>query len=167
MFVFENQDIKLLCNLSDNGTLSIEGTMVLSLSTVKSVEIFATNPIQRTGSFMGSAMPYPNADIAFDNTPNRYNIVTQSFYTKFWYPNSYYTADAREKVLPSLFIKITHIGSENPTYYRFELPDPFQLRTATHRSDRKGPEFYKVRRDQLGVQSQEALLRTYGKPYLY
>lgn len=51
------------------------------------------NPPNYNSTFSGSGLPFPNEDIAFENTPNRgvAEIVNGDFKFVIKYPNSYYT----------------------------------------------------------------------------
>ena len=164
--IYENKDIKLVCDLQQNGTLRISGSYY-GLPADK-VELYAANPIQRMMSYMGSGMPFANVKMAFENSPNYYQVTSHSnFSTVFWYPNSYYSDDGWVKVAPSIFIRIQSDALTKPMFYQMTLPDPFQLRTMSHRPDRNDPEFYAIRQQQLGVRSQYELHQIYAAPYLY
>lgn len=151
--------IYLKCKiLLPSGGLSIFG----ELRKPGPAKLFAACPIQRRSSYLGSAMPYANRDQAFENTPNVFDIEGSIFTTTFTYPNSYYLPDGCSKVPPSLFVAFP-----DGEVVQMILPDPYELRTMTHRPETRDPSFYTVRAEQLGVQSQEALIKTYAKPYLY
>jgi len=73
------------------------------------IVIIAPNPIDRMVNYSGSGLPFPNEDIAFENTPN-YKLVDktkQQIDIKFKYPNSFYSRNGKNKILPSIFIQLT------------------------------------------------------------
>ncbi len=57
------------------------------------VKYNASNPPNYNSSFSGSGLPYPNEEIAFENTPNKgiVEILNGDFKIKIKYPNSYYS----------------------------------------------------------------------------
>jgi hypothetical protein len=138
------------------------------------IELMAPNPIQRLMNYYGSALPYPCAQIAFDNTPNYVDLTRlvdgattapTDFNVVFDYPNGYYTADHSDLVAPSIFFALTPISATIPIYVRFELPNPHPLKTLTYRPGfRKGPEFYAKKEAlyQEVPENQEMFLRTIG-----
>ena len=92
----------------------------------KQMLMLAPNPIDRMTNYSGSGLPFPCAEIAFDNTPNRHIINNSgSFSMKFKYPNSYYAQDGCTKILPSIFF-ILDTGSKKE-YIRFENSHFFLL----------------------------------------
>jgi hypothetical protein len=145
-----------------DGRLDIQGS-VINPSSYQQMELVAPNSYMKMANYSGSGLPYPCAAVAFENTPNWMQIpISGEFRAVFSYPNSYYAADTYTKVLPSIFIVLTK-PNVDPIYVQIKLPDPLELRTLTYREGRTGPNFYFEKRDIIGVQSQEAILRTIGK----
>jgi hypothetical protein len=142
--------------------LHIQGT-IKNRSTYSKIFLIAPNPPMSMTNYSGSGLPYPCANQAFENTLAYLDIHETSFETTIFYPNSYYAVGGFEKIPPSIFIGFIEHSSITPTYVRLELQDILPLRTLTHRSARKGPEFYANKASIIGVpDSQEALLRMIG-----
>lgn len=150
------------CELTPQGVLRIKGAMKVG----GKATVYAANPISRGISYMGSAMPYASREQAMACTPNVYDVPEgqAEFAVDFWYPNAFSTEDRRGLVPPTIFVKV------NGTEVAHKLPHPFSLRTLTHRPERTqmGPSFY-AKRAELGVRSQESILRALSEPtpYLY
>lgn len=147
---------------NDYKTLNIQGNVKNPMAYNKML-LVAPNPIDRMSNYSGSGLPFPCADIAFDNTPNNLIIDgTGSFNTTFKYPNSYYGQSGNNKVVSSIFF-ILDSGS-NKEYVRFELKDLCVLRTLVDRaSKKKGPEYYAARDYVLPVDTAENVMRAYSK----
>lgn len=67
----------------------------------------AANPPDTRYSRAGSGLPFPNPDIAFDNTPSEGEVTTNrdgSFQFRLKTPNSYYLKGGRELVPPTVYI---------------------------------------------------------------
>lgn len=159
--------------------LQIQGSFK-NPSQFSKIELVAPRPIQRGVSYSGAALPFPCAQMAFDQTPNYIDLTrlvdgaTQAptdIQTVFDYPNSYYAIDHRTLVPPSLFVILTPIAgsasvnASSPIYVRFELPNPHPLKTLTYRPEfaAKGPAFYAEKAERVGVPvNQEAYLRQIG-----
>jgi hypothetical protein len=158
----KNEYIHCTLKQRDDGRLDISGA-VLNPSAYSQMELVAPNAFMKMMNYSGSGLPYPCASVAFEGTPNYLLIpVSGQFQVVFSYPNAYYGSDTYTKVPPSVFaiLKSTN-HTEDPIYVQMALPDPMILRTLTYRDGRreKGPSFYWEKRDILGVQGQEAILR--------
>lgn len=149
-------------------TVSIVGNQVRIVGNVYEPAAYATmvllapNPPTRMTSYSGSALPYPCANMAFDNTPNQ-EVISSSgeFDTTFVYPNSYYEQSATNKIPPSVFFILKKANvNEDPIYVRVGLEDPAILRTLTHRIGRTGPEFYATKDTIIAPQTAEKTMRT-------
>ena len=124
--------------------------------------IFAPNPIDRMSNYSGSGLPFPCADIAFDNTPNKYLIENTGFFTViFKYPNSYYSQDGFTKIISAIFF-ILDTGNKKENF-KIELKDLCVLRTLTDRSSKKkGPEYYAAKDYLLPIDTSENVMRAYN-----
>ena len=87
-------------SVKDNKVI-IHGTINKSFSRAK---LMAANPIDRMSNYSGSGLPFPCADIAFENTPNLKHITTSNFGATFEYPNSYYLPNGIDKVPPTIYL---------------------------------------------------------------
>lgn len=161
MYSFNNKHVACEIEVVSKDVIRIRGVLQ-SPSSYKHRWLIAPKPFDRMFSYHGSGLPFPCSDVAFEKSPNRYNIDENgSFFVEFKYPNSYYLADGRTKVPPSVFVSLAKNDEEEPILVQMELPDPQPLKTLNYREGRDGPEFYQ-RIEKLGVQSQEFILRNMG-----
>lgn len=160
---FDNEFIECVVTILDeNATLELKGH-VKQMGMAHEVILMAPNPIDRMTNYTGSALPFPCATVAFENTPNYVKITEPSgtFQTKFSYPNGYYTTDAHTKIAPSIFLKFYwKEEGKAPTIVRLPLQDRFPLRTLNYRPGHaKGPHYYAVKSDIIGIRGAEATMR--------
>ena len=163
---------KYPCNgeIYDNGNGS-----VLIRASVKSktpnpdIIYWAPNPPNYRTSYSGSALPYPNPSIAYDNTPNRGKVKAnnRSFEIKIKYPNSYYSGLGNVYMQPHIHFKICENGC-NSEVYTLKLGEGVPFRLLTYPSPPKtaprcSPMFY-YGRDRYPVRTQEQILVDSGYP---
>ena len=69
---------------------------------------WAANPADHHLSFTGSGIPFPNPEVAFENTPNRGVITTETggFQIQVQYPNAFYMGLGKEYIEPSVFFQV-------------------------------------------------------------
>ena len=150
----------------DHSLLQITGS-VKKNALYNSVVIIAANPIDRMSNYSGSGLPFPNYEIAFENTPNIHNVDSSgTFNISFKYPNSFYTPDGINKIKPSIYFVITDSaasGSNNSFRIQYELHDIVALRTLVNRSARKNPEFYAAKDYVLPIDTAENVMRAYAR----
>ena len=126
------------------------------------IKYTAANPPTFSSNFSGSGMPFPNEEIAYENTPNR-NVVevnggSFSFLLKF--PNSYYINMGTELIEPH--VKMILVDSNNKQWGKekiVKVGNSIPFRTLTWPSQRNwnnGPLFYK--NDNLPVRTQYEIL---------
>lgn len=157
--MFSNEHVSL--SISEDNTksmLKISGSLTKPRLYSKRV-VFAANPIDRMSNYTGSGLAFPNNDIAFENTPNYFEVPESgTIETVFYKPNSYYSPDTFTRVLPSIFIKIVPIDvKEEPIIIRFKLEDPLPLKSRKDRSD--GPNYYAKKSEIIGVRSQYEIMK--------
>lgn len=154
------------CNITfsnDYSKMTVNGS-IKNPMVFKKMVILAPNPIDRMTNYSGSGLPFPCADIAFDNTPNKYIIGSDgSFNVNFTYPNSYYGQNGYTKIISSIFF-ILDYGDNKKETIRFELKDLCVLRSLADRSSkRKGPEFYAAKDYILPIDTAENVMRAYSQ----
>ena len=124
---------------------------------------WAANPPTTGSSFTGSGLPYPNRDIAYENTPNQgtIEIYDINFSLKFIKPNSYYIDEGKVLVRPHVNFMFT-IGENVPIggIYKREIEDYIPYRTLS--MVRKNVMFYQ--NAPLPIRTQEQILRDSGYP---
>jgi hypothetical protein len=82
----------------DYSSINIKGS-VKNKIIYNNIIIIAPNPIDRMSNYSGSGLPFPNYEIAFENTPNIHKIDTSGvFDISFKYPNSFYMTDGLNKI---------------------------------------------------------------------
>jgi hypothetical protein len=163
-YKFNDEYVNLIVNEIDNYELSISGKIIMPERYLQ-MELLAGNPIDRNMSMNGSGLPYPCPNIAFDESPNYLLIPENGEFSNiiFKYPNSYYTNDAKTKILPSLFITLRPRDNSEPLHLRFELHDILPLRTLTYRPHHDaGPLFYSAKEGLIELQGAEATARAYA-----
>lgn len=103
------------------------------------INIIAANPSDSLGNYSGTNLPFPNTDIAFENTVNKFNIKSQNINIELKYPNSYYSIlNGKEKIPPTIYI-----GDENSNNIEsIILEDNCPLKTLISRNHYNLPNFY-------------------------
>lgn len=125
--------------------------------------LIAPNPIDRMTNYSGSGLPFPCADIAFENTPSKLLVSsTGAFTAHFAYPNSFYMPNGKDKVLSSIFFSLTDKNNKT-VHLRYELDDLNPLRTLVNRGSRTGPEFYGAKDYLLPIATAENVMREYAR----
>lgn len=119
-------------------------------------KLIAANPIDRMSNYSGSGLPFPCADIAFENTPNVKHITTQSFGATFTYPNSYYLPNGIDKVPPTIYLIVDDNIFETKT-----LPDPLPLKTLTYRGVNNRERFFSYKYNNLPIANGDKTLINY------
>lgn len=151
---------------SGDGEYTVKGTMnSLGNSTIM---YWAPNPPTYCSSYSGSGLPYPNPNIAYENTPNRGVVKTSNgkFEFKLRYPNSYYIGLGSVYVKPVCHIKIC--DDKKSKIHTIELGHGIPFRMLTYQQtpftiSRDSPNFYKGGFE-LPVRTQEQVLRDSGYP---
>ena len=103
---------------------------------------WAPNPPTYTSSFSGSGLPYPNANIAYENTPNKGMIQAESgnYEFKLRFPNAYYAALGSKYIEPCCHLKIC--GSDKIHTINLSHGIPYRMLTYPEFANRTGTEFY-------------------------
>lgn len=165
-YAFENEYVQ--CSIETLGNdevpkLHVKG-YVKQMAATTHVIISAPKSIDRMTNYTGSGLPFPCAQVAFENTPNIAKLTdpSGSFELTFTYPNGYYTTDAFTKIPPSIFVTLHWKDkAKEDTVVQLPLNDPLPLRTLSYRPNfYKGPEYYAAKTDIIGVRGAEATMRT-------
>ena len=114
-------------------------------------------------SFTGSCLPFPNEDVAYENTPNQgtIEIYDINFSLKFIKPNSYYTNQGKVLVKPHVNIMFM-TGDNKPlgTIYKIDIDNYIPYRTLS--MERKNVMFY--HNAPLPIRTQEEIIRDSAYP---
>jgi hypothetical protein len=149
-----NEFISCVINV-DGLNVNIKGTLN-NPSNYKKKVVIAPAPANKLTSYSGSALPFPNKDIAFENTKNLYEIKEDGIIdANFIYPNSYYSADGLTKIKsPIIFI------FDNNKFI-LELDDICPLKTLRDRK-RSDPSFYALKEILIPIGTAEARMNNYS-----
>ena len=157
MYRFTNNYVTLTVT-EQNDKLVIHGN-IIDPDQYKMMELYAPNPIDRMTNYSGSGLPFPNPTIAFENTPNNFQIpTTGEIHTLFTKPNSYYGEVSQKKINPSLFLTLYPKAIMEPIFIHFQMNDELPLKTLYYRPERTGPDFYQSKADIFDVMSQYDIL---------
>ena len=155
---------QFVCNnkmYDGTGEYLVEGTLPDAGNS--NIMFWAPNPPTYNSSFNGSGLPYPNAEIAYENTPNKGMVKANNGNYKFKikYPNSYYSGLGTKIIEPVYHIKIC--GGEKVHTVKLGHGIPFRMLTYPEFADRTGPEFYAGGLN-LPIRTQEQIIRDGGYP---
>lgn len=163
-----------LCNISilnSNGCLTFRGFAnepILSRIVFQnaSVQYWAASPPDYMTSFSGSGQPFPNEEIAFENSPNVGKVPVNpdgSFEIKLRYPNSYFKNMGSVLVKPSVKL-LFRDDNDNMVgkIVNVDLKEEIPFRSSAYLMKRD-PMFY-WGREQLPVRPQYKILQDSGYP---
>ena len=162
-----------------DGTVSIEGTVTGLQGQPIVISWIAAAPVTRGIGFAGSGQPYPNREIAFENTPNKGSL--ESMDGRFsinlrGIPAGYYTGLGATFVPPLVeFVCKAKLGNatlktslwinDNAVPYRWLNGGPATLRPEADVPDSTGRSMYYFGREQMPLfVNQESQLRAKGYP---
>ncbi len=150
-------DDKIDCKVSYiNKEMIINGYLKNPIN-YKSRLIIAPNPPDKITSYSGSALPFPNEEIALEKTKNIYEIGTDGIINvKFSFPNSFYNPEGTKKIISPFLIIVDN------NRYIYETKDICPLKTLTDRV-RGNPSFYALKEILLPVADAEDTMFNYAK----
>ena len=156
-----NEFVRASVKYMDNCKVKITGNIV-DVAKYKHAIIIAPNTFDVKGSYSGKGMPFPCAEIAFENTPNKHLVNTNGIFdVVFDYPNSFYTVANKMKIISPIYFII--VDQNDVQHIEFvHLEDMYKLRTLTNRETRTGPEFYSKKYEILPVDTAESLMMQYS-----
>ena len=150
-----------------SGNIYIEGTVVSDIEN-PDVIFWAPNPADRRASYSGSGLPFANAIMAYENTPNKGKVKTQNnkFVFRIKYPNAYYALLGTLYVPPVVNIKICD-GLNKNKYETIKIDDGIPYRILSYpsppsKNNYNSPLFYYE--PEREIRSQEQILRDSGYP---
>lgn len=127
------------------------------------LKYWASNSPDTRASFSGSGLPFPNEEVAYQNTNNQgtYKLINRNFSLNMIKPNSYYTNQG--KVLVKPHINIMFMTGDNKALgkvYKVDIEDYIPYRTLS--MVRKDVMFY--HNAPLPIRTQEQILKDSGYP---
>jgi len=121
------------------------------------LKYWAANSPTTGASFSGSGLPFPNEEVAYENSKNQGNIeiYNLNFSLNFLKPNSYYTNQGKVLVRPHVnFMFVTGNNTPIGGVYKIELDNFIPYRTLS--MVRKNVMFYN--NPNLPIRNQEQIL---------
>jgi hypothetical protein len=158
-----NINIKINQNKNIKNSLLVSGKLNRPNFTEKLyIKYNASNPPTYSSDFSGSGMPFPNEEIAFENSPNKgvVEVINGDFNFTLKYPNSYYINLGNVYVPPQ--VKLILVNKDNKVLsdiHTINLGEGIPFRTLTwpvQRNWNKGALFYN--NTDLPVRSQYQIL---------
>ena len=161
-----------------NNTITVTGRIKGLHSEPQTIQWRAANPPTRGIGFNGSGYPYPNQDIAYENTPNQGTVESTdgSFSIQLTgIPSGYFSGLGSIYVPPLLeFFSKSQSGktlhstlwiNDTAAPYRWTSGGPATMRPERDTEDSTGRAMYYYGREQLPLfDNQEAQLRAKGYP---
>ncbi len=152
--VFNDEYINISVELLINN-VNIVGTLK-NPNLFKKRILTAPAPSNNLMSYSGSFLPFPNEEIALENTKNIFTINTDGVInTNFTYPNSYYSPDGYNKIKSPIILII------DDKKIIYELDDLCPLKSIRDRV-RGDPRFYAVKEILLPVATAEKNMMNYA-----
>jgi|SaaInlStandDraft_5_1057022.scaffolds.fasta_scaffold00404_8 hypothetical protein len=154
----------------NNNSFMVSGSLkgdLMSLSNTNNLYIkyWAANSPNYNSNFSGSGLPFPNEEIAFENSHNvgTSNISKGNFSISMRYPNSYYINMGSTYIHPEVQIQVfdTNTKKSVSEIQHINLGEGIPFRTLTYPYQRDwsdGPLFYKSTSQNSNVRSQEQIL---------
>jgi uncharacterized protein YlzI (FlbEa/FlbD family) len=102
------------------------------------IKYWAANPINRIYSYSGSALPFPNPEVAYENTPNQgYQRLDNQgrFIIKLEHPSGYYVRQGKLLLNPHVHLKLENYDGPN-VIYNLTIADHFPYRSLKNLPDR-------------------------------
>lgn len=158
---FLNKDCQGIVLQSGQGEYKVIGRLnnisKKNIQNQKLMFIAANSPTYLIG-YTGSGLPYPNKEVAFENTTNKGIVAVQedgSFSFKIDYPNSYYKHLGSKLIEPHIYIKLCGNDKIHEIKLGKGIPNRFL------HSEYKYKYGKEVKEDMI-IKSQETLLREKG-----
>ena len=112
-------------------TFCLSGVALLT----RTIEYWGANPLWRNESYEGSGLPYPNPEVAYDNSPNKGTAKVDSqglFLIHFQHPSAYYVGQGKTLLKPHLHLRLVDQKKE----LTLIIGEPFPNRSLTGLPDR-------------------------------
>ena len=168
---FEPMNVILM--KSDNGDYIVSGKLKNNLIKYANqqnvfVKYWASNSPNYRTSFSGSGLPFPNEEVAFQESDNigMVKLNNDSFIIKIHYPNSYYINMGTKLIPPQIKLRLVDSKDEPLSeVYKINLGNSIPFRSLSWNPQRdwnKGPLFFC--NPNLPIRTQEQILRDSAYP---
>lgn len=156
-------------NYKDSGQVRVQGQIKNAQPNSKII-FWAANPPDYRTSYSGSALPYPNHDMAYESSPSSGVVDVQSngrFEINLRYPSGYYSGLGTVYVKPHVQFVVKN-GNQISALQKIKIGEgiPFRLLTyppIPETAPRCSPDFYRGA-ESLPVRTQEFILRDSSYP---
>lgn len=118
---------------SDESIFTINGSFNGVSNT--SLKYWAASPILRNYSSAGSGLPFPNPELAYENTPNQGQVLLDNnghFMIKVNHPGAYYAKQGTILLKPHIHFKVNGIDQ----VYTIDIADYLPYRSLSNFPDR-------------------------------
>ncbi len=115
---FKSEKCECIISHASDFSLVVKGVIFSETQLQQTISYIAACPPDYRSSYTGSALPFANEQMAFDETPNKGQVNIQpgnSFSIKIVYPNSYYAALGTVIIPPTLYITYKDISNAETT----------------------------------------------------
>jgi hypothetical protein len=150
-----------------NGDIIISGTVNSNIDN-PNIIFWAPSPADHLTSYSGSGLPFPNAEVAYQNTPNKGMVqaVNKEFTFRLKYPNAYYAHLGTLYIPPLVNIKVCD-DTNKDSYITVQIDDGIPYRTLTYpappgENPYNSPLFFHT--EEREVRTQEQILRDSSYP---
>ena len=150
-----------------DGDIIISGTVNSNIEN-PNIIYWAPSPADHLTSYSGSGLPFANAEMAYQNTPNKGMVQAKNkeFSFRLKYPNAYYAHLGTLYIPPLVNIKVCDSLNEN-SYITVQIDDGIPYRTLTYpsppsKNPYSSPLFFYT--EEKEVRSQEQILRDSAYP---
>lgn len=157
-----NMDFSSVCSdaIIDPGDGEYQLDVSVDLPDNTIVLYWGANPPSYNTSFSGSGLPFPNPNVAFEDTPNKgaVRVVNGQFTVHLHFPNSFYVHMGAEHIPPRLYYSSCSDPSGEILFIDIENEVP------SRRQELKDPTYPKVIHSSFELDTQERILRQDGYP---
>ena len=135
-----------------------------NIDTDSTIIYWAANPPTYNGSYSGSALPFANPEIAYQNTINKgtTKALAGHYEFKIRFPNAYYINMGTDYIKPCVHIKICQKYGDD-TIKTIKLGSAVPFRLLSYPKQRVDNSFYNGR-NTLPFRTQEQILRDSAYP---
>lgn len=157
------------------GTLTVVGNKIQVTGTIKDTRYgklmyWAAAPCRVGLSFSGNGLPFANPDMAYENTPNKGEVILNAgnfSFTLNSVPNAYYVGNGTLYMPPHMTMKVCQGDKCEDRHVTVKIDEGVPFRTLTYpappsKKPRDGPLFYLE--PWHGARTQEEILRARGYP---